>query len=92
MASIPDIRLILEDGWVNLHTLCGLPAGTALAVQNKSTSNCFIFISPTKPVVSTTNGYLIEDDAKVPTYIPAGQSGVWIAGVGPIHVQDATFI
>lgn len=92
MASIPDIRLVAEDGWVNLHTLCGLPAGTALSIQNKSTSDCFIFISATEPTVSVQDGYVVSDDSRVPVYIPAGMAGVWIAGVGPIHVQDATFL
>lgn len=59
MATIADI-LLTGTAFQNINTASGLIAGTSLVIQNKSSADVYLVISPTQPLASSENGWLLE--------------------------------
>ncbi len=80
--SIPDVQL--NDDWLNLYASTGISVGTELQIQNKTSNMVHIAISSTKPT-SRTLGYAVPP--LMGANVPAGESGAWAIGNGPLLVQ-----
>lgn len=85
--TLESVDLTGED-WVDLNTLSTVPAGTAIDIQNQSSSPIMVAISPTKPAL-TFRGFVIPADLSAVASIASGESTVWAFGVGPVNVQVA---
>lgn len=81
--SIPDVDLV--GVWTNVYAATSIPVGTAISIQNKSSSPCLVFVSPTSPSVNSLDGYAMVQFETV--NIDASETGCWVKGFGPIFVQ-----
>lgn len=59
MATIADI-LLTGTAFQNINTATGLIAGTSLVIQNKSSADVYLVISPTQPLATVEDGWLLE--------------------------------
>lgn len=82
--SIPDITL--SGSWVDVYAATGIAVGTAIYIQNKSSSQALIYIKSTAPT-TTSDGYAMVQFETI--FIDPNESGVWAKGNGPLHVQIA---
>jgi len=58
-ATLPDIQI--GNDWVSINAATGIAVGTAMAIQNKSTTWVLLQESTVKPNISSNNGILITD-------------------------------
>jgi len=85
--TLPSINLTNND-WTNLNTASGIAVGTAIEIQNQSSTTILVAISPTKPTLDF-KGFIIPPlPAEIAT-ISANESIVWVLGSGPVNVQVA---
>jgi hypothetical protein len=84
LASQRLTGLVYED----VTTLFGIPAGTAITIQNQTTSEVYLAISATQPSPDF-KGVLIPSRLEALANIPTGENQVWLKGVGPVNVQEA---
>lgn len=93
--TIQDVEVPIDE-YVDLNTLSGLPAGTAVVITNKSTGWCRLQVTSVKPLASSTAG---EPITNLPhntaiKFITAGESTVWAKATGNtkvlLSVQDNT--
>lgn len=85
--TLASINLNNQD-WINLNNLFAIPVGTAIQVQNQSSSPLNLAISPTKPIFSFT-GVIVPPSTQVTALISAGESIIWGLGSGPVNIQVA---
>lgn len=83
--TIPDIKLV-NTSYTNLYTVTGIPTATPLVIQNKQTTGIYIQISPTQPIASSRDGWLLAGNDAV--LVEGGNiSNVWAWGTSTISVQ-----
>jgi hypothetical protein len=91
--TIPDV-LVDKDVYVNVNTLSGVVAGTALVITNKSTSRILLQISNAQPAADSTNGELLPPlpASTAIKLITALENAVWAKSIddidAPLSVQD----
>lgn len=85
--TISDVSLT-NIAYTDIYDETGISVGTALVIQNKTKSNVILQLTASQPTVSSTDGYLLEPDAKFPVKVEAGENGVWAIGSGPLGVQE----
>lgn len=83
--TLPDVPCV-STSYTNIYTASGIPPGTKIIIQNKSTNPMYIQIKDTQPSPTSTDGNII------PSYqfmiIEGGEMpGVWVRGAGKISVQ-----
>ena len=89
MADTIDVIRLAGTSWENANTLSGIPAGTAITIQNQTASTVFLAVSSVMPS-STFRGYVIPPDTSVSTPVSAGESAVWLYGTGKVSIQPVT--
>lgn len=85
--TISSINLSGTD-WQNLNTLFGITVGTAIEIQNQSSTSILLAISPTKPALDF-KGVVVPPIPSELATVDAGESSVWAIGSGPVNVQVA---
>lgn len=80
--SIPDVNL--SGDWVDVYAATGIPVGTEIWLQNKSSTPTLIYIKATKPT-DPDDGYAMVQFETI--YIDPNETGVWAKGNGPLHIQ-----
>lgn len=91
--TIPDIS-VDKDVYVDVNTLSGLIAGTALVVTNKSTSRIRLQVSATQPDATSEDGELLFPlpDSTAIKLISAAENTLWAKSAdatdSPLSVQD----
>jgi hypothetical protein len=75
--TLPDY--IIGNTWVSLNNLTGVAAGTALKIQNKSTTWVTLQESNTQPTAEDTKGELVTDlfHTEPSKIIAAGSLEIW---------------
>lgn len=90
--TTPDI-LVSKDAYVDVNTLSGIAAGTAVIISNKSTSPILLQISTAQPSASSEDGELlnIPPNGTSVKFITAGESTIWARSTlhadSPLSVQ-----
>ena len=93
--TINDIK-VDGDIYVNINTLSGIVAGTALVITNKSTSRIALQISASQPAANSTDGEILYrgPSSLSVQIVTAGENTVWGKSLdeidAPISVQDNT--
>lgn len=91
--TISDV-LVPTTSYVDLNTLSGIAAGTALVITNKSSSDVRLQISASQPSADSTDGEILypgpySTSTKILT---AGENIVWAKSEGhtntPLSIQD----
>ena len=77
MDTVDDV-ILPANTWVNLYTTSGITVGTAVMLQNKGSSSCYICIASTTPL-TPRKGIILSavDQAGNGINIYGGQSGLW---------------
>lgn len=83
--TIPDVRLT-RSAYLDLYAITGIPKGTQLMIQNKSSTDVLIQVKNKQPLSTSTDGTLIPTRE---VYVVEGDnlSTVWALGSGNISVQ-----
>lgn len=96
MPTMPDIRLQGTD-WMNINTLSGVAAGTAMRLTNKGTSLIMMAESATKPETNGIGMPLTPITHGWPAYgvadVATGSLDIWVrsvSGDGYISVQTVS--
>lgn len=91
MANTPPSIQLTGVDWQNLNALSGLAVGTAIEVQNQSSTAVSLAVSPTKPDINDINfvGFVVPPVPAAIANIGFGEDIVWAIGVGPVSVQKA---
>jgi hypothetical protein len=78
MAQFEDISV--GDTWVSLNVATGLAVGTALKVQNKSTTWVLMQESATQPLNTSTKGEMVTDlfHTEPSKLVVAGSLEIWV--------------
>lgn len=87
MANTKNAVLLDGSDWQDVSILTGIPVGTALDIQNQSTSYVQVAINATKPV-STFRGFVIPPNPADIAAVDAGEDRVWIIGKGRVSIQE----
>lgn len=58
-ATLNDVQI--GNDWVSINSTTGIAVGTAMSIQNKSTTWVLLQESSTKPNIASNNGILITD-------------------------------
>lgn len=87
MAETLSSFTITQQGWIDVSALTGIIDGTALVIQNQSSSQFFLAISQEEPS-DTFRGLIIPSDISVMSRVDAGEPRVWIKGSGRINIQE----
>lgn len=86
--NLPE--LTLTGVWTDVYSSIGLAGSTELILLNKSSSTMYVYVSPTQPVSTSFDGWLLSTtfpgNWTTVTSVPAG-SKVWVKGTGKILVQ-----
>lgn len=91
--TIPDIQAS-SDVYVDINTLSGIVAGSAIVVENKSSNNVLLQISASQPAADSQNGTILHNagDENSIKVITAGENTVWAKSIGStsadISVQE----
>jgi hypothetical protein len=83
--SIPDLNITDVD-WIDVYSTSGIAVGTKLIIQNKASNPVLMYIAPSKPSISSYNGYAIKSLETVS--LDASETGCWVRGNGVINVQQ----
>jgi len=83
--TINAINLTGTD-WQNANTLSGIAVGTAVVLQNQSSSHVMCAVSGTKPALGFV-GQILPADLSVMANVAAGESTIWLLGRGPVSMQ-----
>lgn len=87
MATIPDVQLNNNE-YQDLYVLTGIPTGTSVTVQNKSTSSILLQNTASRPNSTSSDGYLLMSLSVVT--VAGTIDGLWARGSGKVHVEVVT--
>ncbi len=93
--TISDIE-ISNTEFVDVNTLSGLVAGTAIVISNKSDSVILLQISASQPVAASLDGERLEEPPhrNAIRVVTTGENTVWAKSIGrdnvKVSVQDNT--
>lgn len=93
--TIPDV-LVSNTQFVDINTLSGIVAGTAIVISNKSTSRMLIQIASSQPAANSTDGETLSvlPSSTAVKRITIGESTIWAKSFetdnAPLSVQDNT--
>lgn len=93
--TINDI-IVDKDVYIDINTLSGIAAGTAIVITNKSTSRVTLQIKATQPAASSTAGDILYPGpaSTSSVIVTALENTVWAKALddvdSPISVQDNT--
>lgn len=75
--TLPDV--IIGNTWTSLNAATGIASGTAIKIQNKSTTWIILQESATQPVNTDTKGELVTDlfHTEPSKIIAAGSLEIW---------------
>ncbi len=83
--TLPDVTSSATS-FINVYTATGLPVGTKLIIQNKSSNTMYIQVKATQPSATSVDGNIITSYEFI--IIDGGDlPGVWVRGAGKISVQ-----
>lgn len=91
--TIGDV-IVSSDDYVDINTLSGIAAGTAVIISNKSTYNIRLQIAVSKPDADSKDGEIIfvGPPSTSTRLVTAGESTLWAKSTGhvasPISMQD----
>lgn len=87
MANTHEAVNLSGVDWEDVSVLTGIPAGTAITIQNLSPSRILVALSPARPEKDFKGSVLMED-AKFLGYVTAGEDKVWLKGRGFVSIQE----
>lgn len=87
MATLPDVQLNNNE-YQDLYAATGIPSGTSVTIQNKSTSSIYLQNTSTSPNSTSSDGYLLMSLHVVT--VGGTIDGLWAKGSGKVHVEVVT--
>jgi len=80
----------LTGVWTDIYAVTGITASTDLIILNKTSSTVYIYVSPTQPLSTSFDGWLLSTtfpgNWTTITSVPTG-SKVWVKATGKVMVQ-----
>lgn len=83
--TIAAINLTGLD-WQDANTLTGIAVGTAVSIQNQSSTALFVATSTSKPALSF-KGQVVPAKPEILAFVKAGENKIWLLGSGPVSIQ-----
>ena len=77
--------MVLTGAWADAYAATGITVGTAVTINNKSSSDIFVWLGTSAPS-NPSGGYQVASKGYLS--IGSGATGLWINGTGNILVQD----
>lgn len=87
MADTLNVQALIPDQYYSVNSAYGIAIGTAISIQNQTSTPMKVSIASTQPVVDTDAYLLFGPYPMPPISIDAGESEVWVYGSGNINVQ-----
>lgn len=81
--TLPDVQVPNTD-WIDVFNATGIAVGTALTIQNKSSSEIIAFESATKPAYPATgDGVQVLPFSKCGEFytLSSGSNGLWMTSL-----------
>lgn len=85
MITRPDV-VLTNSAYTDVYAATGIPVGTSLIIQSKSSVGAFLQIRTTQPTATSQDGILVE--AYQFYVIDAGEVGLWARGATKLSVQE----
>jgi len=83
--TIPDLQ-INNTAYLDLYAATGIPVGTRLVIQNKTTVGAFLQIKNFQPASNSQDGIFLE--AYKFYIVDANEVGCWVKGMTKLSVQE----
>lgn len=93
--TISDV-LVSKDVYVDINTLSGIVAGTAVVIANKSTTRVRLQVASSQPSANSVDGEILYPGGHVDAIkiVTSGENTVWAKSfdnvAGSISVQENT--
>lgn len=87
MATLPDV-VLTGTAYQNLYTATGITVGTAVTIQNKSSSVVHLQNIGTQPSAGSVYGFVLLPNEFIP--VTGTIAGLWAKGLGAIAVEVIT--
>lgn len=83
MATVPDV-ILLGNAYQDVYAATSIAVGTAVKLQNKSSTPILLQIITAQPAVSSSNGFIIPPLGFFD--VPTSTTGLWAKGNGALAV------